>query len=584
MPTNPPRSALPILLAVFVTLAALSSFAFPLGEAPDEVSHWGYIQYVSRQWAMPRPEGAALGQAHQPPLYYWLGAVVTAWIPQSEFEPIANPDFAFDEPSTPNMLLHPRKEGFPYQDSTLVWHLFRLFSVVMGATTVWATGRIALLIVPQDPWISLASAAFVALLPSFTFLSAVVNNDNLVIMLSSLGIYEILLVAQRPYRWLDSIVLGVIVGLAALAKLSGLVLGLFALISLVAIAWKRREWMKGILHAVLAGVIASFLFAPWLLYNWMNYGDPLAWKLMLLTTPLREMPLSPNDLIYRIIPSLYTSFWGRFGGALHLRLADLLYGIFGVLPLLALVGWVNWARQLRSRSPCFNGVAVLATFMLYWLIMLVAFARWTLAFLGIDQSRQLFPGLPLLAVALMLGLAQLVPAQEKVVLTIAIGGLLLVNVGAIAHFAVVFAPSPAAPSSLESYGALPSPADFGHTIGILDYRITPSAVSAGDEITVTVNWQALSSPQEDYWFLLQLVGTETVATKEGVPSAGRVTTDWWKTGQQFVSSHKLVIPPSVTPGTYALRIGLHPFGKWEWLPVNGQDMLMLGKIKIATPR
>jgi hypothetical protein len=30
------------------------------------------------------------------------------------------------------------------------------------------------------------------------------------------------------------------------------------------------------------------------------------------------------------------------------------------------------------------------------------------------------------------------------------------------------------------------------------------------------------------------------------------------------------VPSDIPSATYTLRVGLHPYGKWEWLPVRGQ--------------
>jgi hypothetical protein len=65
---------------------------------------------------------------------------------------------------------------------------------------------------------------------------------------------------------------------------------------------------------------------------------------------------------------------------------------------------------------------------------------------------------------------------------------------------------------------------------------------------------------------------------DGVPANGQLTTDRWQSGQQFFSWHRIVIPPDAPPGTYTLKLGVHPFGRWDWLPVRGQEMLTLGTI------
>ena len=135
--------AFPSLIGAFVALAFAYSVTIPLGEAADEVSHWSYIQYLLSKHALPKPEGAVLGESHQPPLYYAIGALATAWIPREEFPVIADPGFSLTDSQAANLLLHTRREEFPYQGVPLAWHLVRLLSVAMGAITVCSTWQIA---------------------------------------------------------------------------------------------------------------------------------------------------------------------------------------------------------------------------------------------------------------------------------------------------------------------------------------------------------------------------------------------------------------------------------------------------------
>ncbi|MCL4395452.1 MAG: glycosyltransferase family 39 protein, partial [Chloroflexi bacterium] len=385
MPARIERLGLPAILCAFLVLAIGYSVVVPLGEAPDEVSHWAYVQYLVEHHSLPTPQGAVLGESHQPPLYYLLGALTTFWIPQPAFEPIANPDFAFENAETPNLLLHTRREEFPYQGVPLAWHLLRLLSVVMGAVTVWTTWRIAREFLPDEPQIALGAAAFVAFLPAFTFLSAVVNNDNLIVILSSLSVWQAVTLARRPWSARRAALLGVLLGLDALTKLSGLVVWLFAAAVFALIAWRTRRWRQTAIYGATAFGVALAVAAPLAIYNWVHYGDPLAWSLVMAATPVRSSPITPDD--WRVVLwGLFTSFWGRFGGALHLRMADALYAVLGVVGALAAGGWVRWARA-RGRAALPSGMpAVLAAFGAFWFLMLAAFVRWTRAVLGTDQA------------------------------------------------------------------------------------------------------------------------------------------------------------------------------------------------------
>jgi 4-amino-4-deoxy-L-arabinose transferase-like glycosyltransferase len=453
----------------------------------------------------------------------------------------------------------------------------------MGAVTVWTTYRLAAELIPHQTGIALGAAAFVAFLPAFTSLSAVVNNDNLIIMLSSLGVLQILRLARQPLRWRDAVLLGALLGLAPLTKLSGLVVWLFAAAVFLFVAWQSRQWRRLALYGTLCCGIAVLFIAPWAIYNLLNYGDPLGWSLVLSVTPLRRAPMTWDDLVRVIGWGLYTSFWGRFGGAIHLRMADAIYVILGGLALLASLGWVRYARTSRQAQRDFDARGILAAFGVFWLLMLAAFARWTLAVLGTDQARQLFPGLPLFAIVFTVGLAYLSVDHTKIVLTTAYGGLFGLNLAVLVYLGAMFAGSPQNLATLPRLGGAAAPADFNRTIRVVDYRVEPTRVAPGGVVEVRLQWQALSAPTENYWLLLQLAGPgELVVNKDGVPSAGRPTTDWWRTGDVFVSHHTLIVPEDAAPGTYKLRLGLHPFERWEWLPVRGQEMLVLDGITVTT--
>jgi hypothetical protein len=574
-----PRPAFHLLLAGFALLASGFSVAVPLGEAPDEVSHFAYVEYLVAHRQLPAPEGAVTGEAHQPPFYYLIGALSTTWISFGDWQVIANPDFVLDDPQTPNLLAHTRLEAFPFQGATLAWHVVRLLSVAMGAVTVWATWRIALFLLNGDEWLALGSASFVAFLPEFAFISGMVNNDNLVVMLSALAILQILRMRDAFWSKRQSIILGLFVGLAALTKLSGFVLWPFALLIYVYWGSRSRRWGMAGLHSALCLGTATLIGAPWFVYNLIHFGDPVGWSKVVALSPTRQAVMSVGDWM-SVAQGLFSSFAGRFGGALQLKLADAYYWAFGFGLLIALLGWIGYAVDVwNARMP--NRMRdTLLVFVLFWLLMLAAYVRWTTTVLGTDQARQLFPGLPLLAIFLIVGLARFAQGRTRgVALILSIVGLAL-NTAILFCLYALYSPQPVFAQVDKAHSAT----DFGQTIRVLDYQLGGTLVSPGDSIVVHVDWQALKEPSEDYWLLLQLVGPEgAVAGKDGIPSAGRQTTDWWRAGQVQSSSHKLVIPTDVAPGAYALVLGLHPFGRWDWLRVEGQDRLTLGNI-LVTPK
>ncbi|MBI4786227.1 MAG: glycosyltransferase family 39 protein [Chloroflexi bacterium] len=574
---------LALILATFIALALGYSVTIPLGEASDEVPHWAYVQYLRAHRELPKSEGAVLGESHQPPLYYVIGALATFWIPAPDFPIIANPDFVLDDPQTPNVLLHTRREAFPYRDVSLAWRLVRALSIAMGAVTVWATWRLAREIFPEGEEIALGAAAFVAFLPGFLAISAVVNNDNLIVMLASLTALQVVRIARRrlAWRWRDFLLLGVLLGLAPLTKLSGLVLWLFAASVLLFLAVKTRHWKEIALRSALAVEVGILILAPWVLANLARYGDPFGWSLVLATTEVRQTPMTWDDWAF-FVRGMYTSFWGRFGGVVHLSMSDAVYAALGGPGILALVGWVANARATRLRFD--QGARILvASFGGFWAILLAAHIRWTLVVGGTDQARQIYPGLPLLAIVLVAGWGWLFGPRRKMVFAMGGAASAAFALAVLVYLGSVFAAPLQDVNALAPLGGVNRPADFGDTIRVADYRVDRTQVAPGDALTVQVYWQALADPGEDYWLLLQLTGKEgAIANKDGVPCAGRLTTDWWKAGQGFTSRHTLIVPDNVSPGNYTLQLGLHPFGRWEWLPVNGREILELEPISVTT--
>src|SRR5512136_2573702 len=183
------RRAVTVLLIVFVMLSVTYSVVTPIFEASDELWHYPVVQYIAAGHGLPvqtpvdRP-GLWKQQASQPPLYYALAALLTAWIDTSDLAATlrSNPHAAVGT-VTPdgniNLVAHdPAREAWPWRGTVLAVHLARLLSVAMGTATVYLTYRLGREVFPDRPEVALGAAAITALMPMFVFISASVNNDN----------------------------------------------------------------------------------------------------------------------------------------------------------------------------------------------------------------------------------------------------------------------------------------------------------------------------------------------------------------------------------------------------------------------
>jgi len=576
--------ALVVILALFVVLATGYSVIVPLGEAPDEVPHFTYIRYIAEHHRL--PVGAEEHEGFQPPLYYLIGAASTFWIDTSDFVVRANGDYSFTDDLPPfNLLLHTTQESFPYHGWALAWHLIRLLSVAMGATTVWATYFIAREIFPQDKYLAAGAAAFNAFLPQFLFISGVINNDNLAACLSALMLLVTVKILKGARRYRDFLLLGTLTALGVMAKTS--LLNFYAIVLLVIgiVLWQEKGSLRLSLRRglILVGVcLLPFLVlaAWWFVRNQLLYGDPLGWALVLAANALREAPLTLADIQW-LIWGLYRSFWYRWIG-IELELA--FYALLLIPCLLALVGLLTlfWRRKrLSAGSPL-----ILSVLGVYFLMVAGSLIPWTATVQGTDQARLLYPALPAIVIFMFLGWAQLVPRKWGNYLACGVAGamLLFAVVAPLRYAMPVYAP----PSILsrEDLAEVENQVDlnFGDQVKLVGYELNGQEWHPGEDLKVTMYWEALNDLDQDYWLLMRLVHRRgyDLVFKDGCPSAGKYTTDHWKKGDVIPSVHRLRIPDDAAEANYRLILSLHPFGSEEWLPVLNEQGQVTGDLVILT--
>ncbi|MBV7331105.1 glycosyltransferase family 39 protein [Chloroflexi bacterium TSY] len=117
-----------------------------------------------------------------------------------------------------NIALHHTAETFPYRGHSLLLHLSRLTSVLMGAGTVILILLIGRVIFPKNPEIGTFAACLTALNPQFLFISGSINNDNLLILTATGFCFHLLCTLKNPestQNWLYS---SLWISLATLSK------------------------------------------------------------------------------------------------------------------------------------------------------------------------------------------------------------------------------------------------------------------------------------------------------------------------------------------------------------------------------
>jgi 4-amino-4-deoxy-L-arabinose transferase-like glycosyltransferase len=321
MTLRPPsnRQWLIVLILAFLVLATTYSFVTPPFETPDEVGHFSFIVHILTTHSLPAQSIGELGEAHQPPLYYAVAALLAAPADMQDqtgvFKP--NPDFiwAGRGGTDPNAGLHGSAETFPFRGHSLALHLARLSSVLMGALTVAFTVLIAWQVFPNQPKLGLLAGALVAFNPQFLFVSGSVNNDNLLMLLATIGWWQLLRALACPEQRRQWAYVGALIGAAFLAKTGGgLVLGLVAGITLLISAFKRRSLKLLVNGAWIMAVVAALVSGWWFVRNQLLYGDFLGWGVyeQVYAVNLRDSALRLADL-EDFFTVQFRSFWGVFG-------------------------------------------------------------------------------------------------------------------------------------------------------------------------------------------------------------------------------------------------------------------------------
>jgi hypothetical protein len=356
------------LLVVFCALAGSFSLLLPLGEMPDEGSHFDLVRFVAEQnrFPMTQQERSALGdKGYASPIYHGLVAVLSQHVditglPRRNFVSSDKQPIPYDTILT-TQRLHTDDETFPFRGIVLAWHLARLVSIPLSALTIVATYLTALTIYPDRRYFALAVAGFVAFVPRFVLNSAVVNDDNLVIPLVAFAIYYLVRIIHGDERLRTFVLLGVLSGVAAITKYHAVVLLPEITLVFAFLAWRNRatwkQWLSRwgwvmLSFAASAGWWFFFLFSRFNRVAELGLvggllaplGDPT-------TTEVSHLPLKSLAISWDWIAPVFRSFW-IVAGSFGIWAPEPIYQLLALLAVIAVVGLVLVGyRHFASRQP-----------------------------------------------------------------------------------------------------------------------------------------------------------------------------------------------------------------------------------------
>jgi hypothetical protein len=256
----------------------------PPWQAPDEINHFSYVQYLAETGDLPGPpRPVEYSKEHQyameqsftnsvrqnaqakPP---WEDSAFERWDALQKRTGASPSDGGGTSTASP---YPPPYYGLAavgykaFEGGTIFDRLFgtRLLAALLGALTVLCVWLFARELFGRPGLLPNTAALSVALLPQFQFISGINNNDSLLILMGSLELYLIARVVRRGVTPRTAVAMGAVLALGYLTKPTMVA---FAPAVAVVLAWPLlRERRLAALRPALIG-FAGFL-AVWVAWG-----------------------------------------------------------------------------------------------------------------------------------------------------------------------------------------------------------------------------------------------------------------------------------------------------------------------------
>jgi len=546
------RALVALLLAAFVALAVGFSLG-PIFEGPDEIEHYRYVRALARTGRLPDAaliqsfDTGAWGEFHQPILYYALAALPVRALGDDgfdHFEERLNPTYGyrFEVPGNDNknLFLHARAERFPYAESAIARtvHLLRLLSVAFGAGTALAGYGVFRLLWPDRPDRRLLALAALVFMPQFAYMSSVVTNDALSYLLITLSLYLLLRQVRDGPSWRRAALLGAVMGLALLTKLSAAFLIFPAAVTTLL---DRRSWRGAALTVALVALIAGWWYAR----NWALYDDPTGVEVLFRWSAPSEQIRDGGvafDIGWQRFGFAYETFWARFGGG-SVAVSSAIYRFFDGLAALALAGAGFQLLRALRRPVAPQDRRYAAVMAVYGLAWLAAAFYWASRVWSGNQGRFLLPGIAAWAALIAFGLDAWTPRRLRAPVTLAVALALagVATVSLLGYYLPAYRVSPA-PDEIERPAAL----RFDGLAELIGSGPVSPRARPGETITLSLYWRALGPADRSLQTYLHSAGSDVVR-RDSIPATGNLLATDWRAGETWAEHFTVTIPADAAP-------------------------------------
>lgn len=563
---------LALLLLIYALLAASYSLRTPLFEAPDAHYHFAVIEHLARTGSWP-PRDDVRDQpwqqmAYHAPLYHRVAAWIIAPVDTSDFYARfpRNPHARIGEPSALDNVNFVAHAGDSWRGAGLAARLVRGWSLLLGAVTVAGVYGLGRLLFPARPALAIIAALMVTLNSQFLFISGAINNDNLVTALATLALLVLIRIVKRGVDWWWLSALSLTLGLAALAKASGLALYPVAMAGMLYVCWRDGVPLRRMAAYAALGLAAFVLIAGWWYAdNWRQFGDPTASAQVALATAPRTGPVDwPGEL-----RGLLYSFWGLFGW-FNVLAPGILYTWAALLLALAALGGV-WQMIRRPALPHRDDLVCAGLLALYVALVIGAWAQFNTQ-VQAGQGRLWFPLLGVIGCAVAWGLAAWRWLAPALLAPLGFAALILPH----AIIAPAYAPTP--PQPVEAWQppldavAVPLREPWQDAPCLVLWVAPPVWPDGAESLTLDLAWE-MRCAFSGYWSVFVHFSDLTQETCEAgdtrhilsqfdsMPDGGRTPFPAMRPGYVLADAARVAVPDGIDlEREWHLQVGLYDAG------------------------
>ena len=562
------------LAVLYLVVGVAYALVTPMFEKPDEDGHYGYILYLREHRTLPPlyfAEGFS-SEYKQPPLYYLVASLLTGWLPETA-EPedllVTNPYMDFSVPGyredNRNVFLHP-----PHMTPLTLGA--RLVSLLFGLGTVLAAYYLASQLLPRQSLIPIATAAVVGFQPKFLYIATAVNNDAAVAFWGALAVALLVRRLQGGSFPHFTVLVGGILGLASITKVSGLLFfPLTGLALLLIHRGLRRDFFRdGLIILAIALLVGGWWYAR----NTLLYGDPLSTNVHTVTAA-EVRPFA--ERFWRDLSSIERTFWANLSRTFvsPTRLDKTLVWWGRISLALLLLRFTFDVSRLTFDASRFTFDASRLTFHA-WLLLL----SWPLTFLLLliaywaqegawAYGRLLFPALAPLALLFVLGWSTFPANWQRIVLPLGAGVVVVVGIltPLVSLYPLYHPWREWAGEQVEHpVGNIYVEPETGTKIAqLVGYNLPEPYISPGAYLPVELCWMPLAQTDVPYAVFVQLLDLgqldEQVSPgmwgqRRTYPGLGNLPTDRWPPASPFCDKVLVQVSPDTpTPLGAAIEVG-----------------------------